>query len=126
MTTIDEFNASVSRYRRCLIWTVVGNVLVISVYLGLLLISRDLIRDACTRKLGGPAAEILAGLAPFPAVLVLFGSLWYVERRLLRDARLKCPNCGKQIVGMSHLVIASRNCFHCGRRVLREPDGNGG
>jgi endogenous inhibitor of DNA gyrase (YacG/DUF329 family) len=122
MMTIDEFKASASRYSRGMAWALLGSVLAVIAFLGLVAMFRDPLRDIYTRTFGGPGAEILVGLSPFPAVLILIGSLWYAERRLLRDVRLKCPSCGKQIVGMRHLVIATRNCPHCGRRVLQEPD----
>jgi len=79
MITIEEFKASASRYSRCMAWTLVGSVLAVIAFMGLVARFRDPLRDIYTRTFGEPAAEILIGLSPLPAVVILLGSLWYSE-----------------------------------------------
>jgi len=43
------------------------------------------------------------------------------EGRFRYDTRLACPHCDRQLQIYSHLVIATRNCPHCGRCVVAEP-----
>lgn len=39
--------------------------------------------------------------------------------------RLDCPHCGEHLNRHARIVIATRNCPACGRRVLAEPEGEG-
>lgn len=59
-------------------------------------------------------------------LLVTMGSfvapLWLVVRGMRRDPRVVCPHCNQSLAGNPNLVVASRNCFRCGRRVLSEPE----
>jgi DNA-directed RNA polymerase subunit RPC12/RpoP len=119
--TIREFNAAASAYQRWLIAVVVAPLLTLVACFAVVLSFRDTLRAYYTREFGAPAAEVLIGLTPVPAVLVLFALLWIHERRIKRDGRLRCPHCRKLLVGMDRLVVATRNCGHCGNRVLTEP-----
>lgn len=84
---------------------------------------QDILRELFLRLLGEPATEIITGIAPFaPALIVLFGGLLANERLAKRDLRLRCPACGKQLVALRHLVVATRNCGYCGKRVLHVPE----
>jgi DNA-directed RNA polymerase subunit RPC12/RpoP len=38
---------------------------------------------------------------------------------------IKCPHCGGLLNNSFHTVIATRNCPHCGKRVVAEPEGDG-
>lgn len=121
MMTFDEFQASASKYNRCIWRTLLWFVLATVACFGLLALFVEPLSDFYVRTFGEPAAGRLTALSVVTPLLILIGSVWYSERRLLRDARSKCPHCGKQILSMNHVVIATRNCPHCGRRVLQEP-----
>jgi hypothetical protein len=44
--------------------------------------------------------------------------------RKLRTLKfLNCPHCGAQINGPAALIVSTRNCPSCGRRVVAEPEG---
>ena len=58
-----------------------------------------------------------------PGAVILLGGICILERKTRRDVRVCCPTCNKQLINISTLVIATRNCGFCGHRVLLEPDG---
>jgi hypothetical protein len=119
--TIREFNVAASAYQRSLIVVVVAPLLILAACFAVVLSFRDSLRVLYSREFGEPAAEVLIGLTPLPALLILLALLWIHERRIKRDSRLRCPHCGKLLAGMERLVVATRNCGHCGNRVLTEP-----
>ncbi len=122
MLTIEEFNAAGSAYvRRGFV--VIGLTFVVMFACFAVVVSfRDAIQAHYEQWFGHMVAETLMGLTPMPAVLVLFGGLWLGERWARRDARLCCPHCRRMLTGMRPLVVATRNCGHCGQRVLAEPE----
>lgn len=84
--------------------------------------NRDAIRSWYTKQFGAPAAEGLVGVTPFlPAIVAIFAGIYWVERKRGRNPSLLCPHCRRNLMQMRHLVIASRNCPYCGKRVVEEP-----
>ena len=82
---------------------------------------------ALTAIAGIPFAEAVDLDHPSPVLIVfgLFGAVMVVGAcvlvRLSLKATLKCPRCGKQIVGLSgQVVIASGRCGYCGETILAE------
>jgi nitrate reductase gamma subunit len=67
-------------------------------------------------------AEIVLMAIMLVGVLVFLGGTWIGYRRGYRDVRLHCPHCHTMLFERRHLVIATRNCYSCGRRVLAEPE----
>lgn len=67
-------------------------------------------------------AEAFFVVVYFLAMLVLIGGTWLGYRRSSRDQRLLCPHCSALLVEGKHVVVATRNCVQCGRRVLAEPE----
>lgn len=41
-----------------------------------------------------------------------------IERHQMRYPDLQCPHCKKPLGSRAHIVIATRNCFHCGEQVI--------
>jgi hypothetical protein len=123
MLSIQEFNAATSAYTKRFLVVSALTVLTMFACLAAAAAYRDPLRVFYTRLFSEPVAEALMGLAPAPALIVLVAGLWLGERRAKRDARLSCPHCGKNLAGMRHLVVATRNCGYCGKRVLAEPVG---
>lgn len=121
MLSIEEFNAAFTAcaQRMCvaIVATLISVLLCFIVYLPF----KDAIDGFYTRQFGDVTAEALKGMTLLPALIVMFLGLWMTARRTRRDLRLACPHCKKLPIGQRHLVVASRNCGHCGRRVLAEP-----
>jgi len=121
MIEIDDFRTATSAYVRRTYIVMALSLLTMFAGFGVALAFKTEIRDFCQKHFSEPTSEMLRGLAPFPAVLVLFIGLWLSERISKQDTRLKCPHCGKMLVGMRSLVIATRNCGNCGKRVFGGP-----
>jgi DNA-directed RNA polymerase subunit RPC12/RpoP len=43
-----------------------------------------------------------------------------LARRVERQAGIACPHCAKALANHKAIVIASRNCPHCGGRVIED------
>ena len=81
---------------------------------------RDQIKDWVAGRFGLSAAELAIGLTPTPALLVMFIGILWLQRTANRTPELNCPRCKKSIVGMKHLVVATKCCPHCGVRILND------
>jgi hypothetical protein len=121
--TIEDFNVAGSAYTRRIF--IVGGLAVVVMFacFAVVVPFRDALRTQYEEWFGKVAAEALMGLTPLPGLLVLIGGLSVVEYRARRNSRLRCPHCRRMLTGMRPLVVATRNCGHCGRRVLAEPEG---
>jgi hypothetical protein len=119
---VEEFNAAASAYTRRVCVIRVAIVLTLTVCLVVGAVFQNIVRGLLIRLFPEPAAEIIMGLAPTPALIVLFGGLLANEQFSKRDPQLKCPSCGKVLVALRHLVVATRHCGYSGRKVLDVPD----
>ena len=69
--------------------------------------------------LRGPVTNpwvIVAGV--FTSVIQI-GTVFWTNHRWQR--RLCCPHCNQSLLVLTHIVHATGNCCHCGRRVLTSP-----
>jgi hypothetical protein len=124
--SIPDFNTAMSGYNRRMLVVIAATVIALLACLGAAALFRDDLRAFYLQRLGETACDVLLGLSALPALLVLFVGLWMHERRTRRDPRLVCPHCGKLLVSWHALVVATRNCARCGRRVLAEPESAAG
>lgn len=122
MLAIDEFNAAVSGYNRRMATVFGALVFAMFAFMGSVAFCRDALHTFYVGHCGEVMAEILMGLSLAPALPILFVGIWLAERSAKRDRRLYCPACGKRLMDMRHLVVATRNCGHCGKRVMADPD----
>ncbi len=121
-TTIDAFNRSARLYLRGMLIVCAITVVLTVVAATIAIRNRDPIKAWYVERFGAPAAEVLLGAVPWlPSLIVMFGGMYLVERKRGRVQELLCPHCHKQLLGMRHLVIATRNCPYCGRRVVADP-----
>ena len=60
-----------------------------------------------------------------PGLVILFVGLSIVNRSLKKDVRIHCPHCRQLLHSMYDWVIATKNCGHCGRRILAEREETG-
>jgi hypothetical protein len=72
------------------------------------------------RLLGSSGLEVLSFAAPVLVLSLAFWIAWLADRRSRRKLRLDCPHCGRSLMHPSRVVIATRRCYHCGRRALAE------
>ena len=118
---IDDFNAACTAYERGMLRAAIPAAVTLALCFGIVLPFRDAVQAYYQRQCGDVAAEFLLGLTPLPAVVVMFFCFWVHHRRLKRIGILHCPHCGQCVVSGQRLVVATRNCFHCGRRMVADP-----
>jgi hypothetical protein len=115
---LAEFQRRNAVYTRFLLGVVAG-MLALFLAGSLPLIAYE---DELRARLGEPGADIFY----VAAVIVLWGgggaATLLLERRSPVSRRLDCPQCGKSLANLRHLVVASRHCAHCGRRILAEAE----
>ena len=66
------------------------------------------------------AAGVLATAPKAGPVILGCIAMFLLIRRVERKYGLACEHCGKSLAGYKSIVIASRNCPHCGQRVLED------
>jgi hypothetical protein len=72
------------------------------------------------RLLGSSGLEVVSVAAPVLGLSLVIWVAWLADRRSRRRLRLDCPHCGRSLLHPSRVVIATRRCYHCGRRALAE------
>jgi hypothetical protein len=74
------------------------------------------------RRLLGPTGFDAVEIAVYVLGLFLVcGGLWLTDRRFRRKWHMECPHCGRPLLPPRQgVVIATRRCYHCGRRALAE------
>jgi Zn finger protein HypA/HybF involved in hydrogenase expression len=122
MHTVAEFRSATRRYTlRSLVWVLVVLVVAPAVSCGPVALFGWL--TAPPGVAPGQVAPDWVYLSSTVVFLVLlFGGLILLDRRLKRPAELRCPHCEHALVEAAAVVIATRHCPRCGRRVLAEPD----
>jgi hypothetical protein len=118
MLSIEEFNAAASAHHRRMVVAAVASCAGMLACFGLGRPTFDSFFGAPSDSLG---AEALFLIVPVIAVLVFLTGMWLGYRRGSQDQRLLCPHCGFLLAESRCLVVATRNCVQCGRRVLAEP-----
>jgi hypothetical protein len=67
-------------------------------------------------------AQDLLFVAPVLAIAIFLGGMFIGRYRARFDPRLLCPHCHGFLIDHPNLLVASRNCYHCGRQVLAKPE----
>jgi hypothetical protein len=77
--------------------------------------------EACLgSKFTGQMSDILA-MAPMALPLLLALVVFIpLSRRIDLAMGVPCPHCGKPLAQFKAIVIASKNCPYCGRKVLED------
>ena len=79
--------------------------------------------DWLTSKFDATQADLLA-TAPYALITLLaFGALIIFARRVDRQFGIACVHCKKPLINFRYIVTATRNCPHCGKRVIEESPG---
>jgi len=120
MVTIQAFNDAAKRCSKCqALWSAVGVFQLLGV-MGLLGLARENRADLLVDAVALPF--VVAG-AMFTSFLVLLFCILKTGRIDRAFPELACPHCDAELgLGCRRLiVVATRNCTNCGRRVLAEP-----
>jgi hypothetical protein len=118
--SLDEFReASKSYARKALLasgWPFAGMLLFIFVWEAV----QERIKAVLVPTFSPAQADAFARAPTGVAVIAMIVSLFLLGRRTERRYGIACPNCGKALAALKHIVIASRNCPHCGARVIEK------
>jgi DNA-directed RNA polymerase subunit RPC12/RpoP len=69
-------------------------------------------------RIAGPVPSLLKVLPVAVPFLLAVGAMIPLTRRNDRDMGVACPHCGKPLAQFKAIVIASKNCPYCGKKVL--------
>jgi hypothetical protein len=71
-------------------------------------------------RFGSFTVDVLTTLPMcLPTIIMILWIVW-LSRRIERQAGIPCPHCAKSLAGARAIVVASRNCPFCGKRVIDE------
>ena len=120
--SIEEYTEAHAAYSRRLNWLLASSFVLGAGSLVLVSRNMDFIWESYFRQFEKVTAEwMVSGAIFLPWLVFLFGGIFILERRKRRDPRLSCPYCKKDISMCRALVVATRNCPSCGKRVVDEP-----
>jgi hypothetical protein len=119
---IAEFNAAADAHTRRLWIAIAFSIAGTFVVFGIAGLCRPALLESLSGQIGEVGAEVSFGAVPLVAVLVFLTGMWLGYRRGGRDPRLYCPYCRKMLFETRSIVVATRNCVRCGKRVLAEPE----
>jgi hypothetical protein len=74
------------------------------------------------RFMGYGPDSAMVGFFLAPGLVVLFAGMWTIFRLDQNSIVTQCRYCRNSLLHSRDVVVATRNCGHCGRRVLAEPD----
>jgi uncharacterized protein (DUF983 family) len=120
--SIADFRASHATYRRWVLFSTYWLLLAL-VLLYLFGYLKPWWKAPLRRMVGMSGADMLEWAALLLLPCLAITAAWFVRRRLLSKLHMGCPYCGKSLFHESGIVIATRRCYHCGRRALAEPPG---
>ena len=112
MLTVDGLNTGAAVYLRRVL--LVAGAGFLAMVLGMVVAMARDVRDA--------NAIMILVFTQIPALVLVLGGWPLIEVAAKRDKRVCCPCCRRSLVTNRYLVIATRNCPYCGRRVLNEPE----
>ncbi len=114
---VDRYIRECNRFQWRVIAIAVGTVLFMLACFALMIPFRDQVRHFVSAWYGAPTAEIVVGLTPFPSVIVLFASLFWLPTQIEQThRRFELPGLQEIFGGMRHLVVATK----CARIVERK------
>lgn len=111
----DSFNTDIRRLRKWRPMCCVYGGLAAVAWLGL-------IWAVCHRNgisVSGPITNPWVIAAGFFTVVIQIGTVGWTDQRW--QHRLRCPHCDQSLLTLTHIVQATGNCCHCGRRLLTVP-----
>ena len=71
-------------------------------------------------RYGETTVDVLTVLPMAVPTMLALASMIPLARRVERRAGVACPHCSKALANFKAIVIASRNCPNCGKRVIED------
>jgi hypothetical protein len=117
---LTEFIEASKRYRKRLIIRLWLTLFLLFLGIAILTPLQSIIVRYLQPKLGLHEANFIGQLPTLilacSALFWILGCLLYAERK----AGLVCPECKKELGQIGGVVIASKCCPHCGKRIIEE------
>lgn len=116
----DEFiKAAASYNRRALAVFLIPIVLALAFIIAYSPFQRRFEAYLASQVPGSPPRilKLLPITIPF---LLAIGAMIPLTRRNDRELGVPCPHCGKPLASLKAIVIASKNCPYCGKKVLED------
>jgi hypothetical protein len=115
---LDEFIDAAARYQRRTLWAFFGPLSAALFLVFAYMPFAHIVAVATAKSFGEPVGEI-ASIVPAAVIMILlFGIMIPLSRRIERRYGIPCPHCGKSLAASKSIVVASKNCPNCGRRVI--------
>jgi len=89
---------------------------------GMMALVREAALDSVHARLGEVGVEIAFVSLTCLTIFLFLTGMWLGYRRGALDPRLHCPHCNTMLFERRNIVVATRNCVRCGKRVLAEPE----
>jgi hypothetical protein len=117
---ISEFNRAAGVYRKRSFIACIAPFAIALVCLITYAPFQQRFESFLSARLDAFAVDVLSVLPmAVPTVLALI-LIIPLARRIERQLGIPCPHCGKALANHQAIVIASRNCPCCGKRVIQE------
>ena len=117
---ISEFNRAASSYHKR---SAIACVVPLSIGLLCLLAyapAKQRFEAFLSTRFDAATVDILTVLPMALPTVLAFLLIIPLARRIDRQFGIACTHCGKPLANHKAIVIASRNCPYCGKRVLEE------
>jgi DNA-directed RNA polymerase subunit RPC12/RpoP len=117
---ISEFSRAASVYQKR---SVVACIAPLSIALLLIIAYAPLqhrLESFLSTRINAFAVDLLAALPMALPTVLAFLFIIPLARRIDRQSGIACPHCAKTLANHKAIVIASRNCPYCGKKVIED------
>lgn len=119
---ISEFSQAARAYQQRATVACMGPLIIAGIVLVAYAAVQYSFRTYLATRYDEVAVEVIAAIPMVCPVALGFFAMIPLMRRVERRYGVACPHCAKSLVVHPSVVIASRNCPFCGKRVLEEDD----
>lgn len=118
--SVEEFNKSAAAYSRRSIFACLVPMGILLTLMSVYAPFQRNVESWLKSRFSPPSGELLA-VAPFVlGVFLAAVAMLTLLYRANRQFGIPCPHCKRPLANLRYIVIASRNCLYCGKRVIEE------
>ena len=117
---MSEFSRAAGAYQRKSIFACLAPFLIALICLFAYVPFQHRLEGYLSSRFSATVVDVLTVTPMALPVVLAVASLIPLGRRIERRAGIACSHCGKGLAGYKAIVIASRNCPHCGKRVIED------
>ena len=120
LISISDFNRAADVYRKRSVIACIAPFAIALVCLLAYAPVNEHFESYLSTRLDAFAVDVLCVLPMAVPTVLAFILLIPLARRIERQSGIPCPHCGKALANYKAIVIASRNCPCCGKRVIED------